>query len=68
MSFKYGLTLPALGGNKLARFESWAEQTIPGLAYRLPPQTPIKTETMTIRLRSEEDKKRLQTAFPATLP
>lgn len=59
MTFKYALTLPISGGNKLRRFTQWAEQHLPDLAYRLPPQTPIKTETMTIRLRSLEDRRRV---------
>lgn len=68
MTFKYGLTLPSLGGNKLTRFEAWAKTALPELEYRLPPQTPIKTETMTIRLRSIEDRARVLAAFPGTLP
>jgi hypothetical protein len=68
MTFKYGLTLPSLGGNKLTRFEAWVKTALPELEYRLPPQTPIKTETMTIRLRSIEDRARVLAAFPGTLP
>lgn len=68
MTFKYGLTLPSLGGNKLTRFEAWVKTALPELEYRLPPQTPIKTETMTIRLRSLEDRARVLAAFPGTLP
>lgn len=52
MTFKYGLTIPVLGGNKLSRFKRWANETVPDLEYRLPPQTPIATDTMTIRLRT----------------
>ncbi|MFD1252770.1 MULTISPECIES: hypothetical protein [Devosia] len=59
MTFKYSLTLPISGGNKLSRFEAWAEAHLPGLPYRLPPQTPIKTETMTIRLASLDDRRRI---------
>lgn len=59
MTFKYALTLPISGGNKLQRFTEWVEEHLPGLAYRLPPQTPIKTETMTIRLQSIEDRARV---------
>ena len=56
MTFKYSVTLPVSGGNKLKRFTDWAGAHLPGLTYSLPPQTPIKTETMTIRLRSAEDR------------
>lgn len=68
MTFKYGLTLSARGGNKLARFKAWAEQALPDLDYRLPPQTPIETESMTIRLKSVEDRARVLKALPGTLP
>jgi hypothetical protein len=68
MTFKYSLTIPALGSHKLKRFNLWAAATMPELAYSLPVQTPIKTENMTIRLRSEADKAAVISAFPATLP
>ncbi|MNW07248.1 hypothetical protein D3C71_2038120 [compost metagenome] len=68
MTFKYSVTLPINGGNKLRRFREWAEQHLPELSYSLPDQTPIKTETMTIRLRSAEDRARvLQTLATAPL-
>lgn len=59
MTFKYSVTLPISGGNKLKRFTNWADANLPALEYVLPPQTPIKTETMTIRLRSIEDRARI---------
>jgi len=63
MTFKYALTLPISGSHKLQRFIDWAEAHLPGLHYRLPPQTPIKTETMTIRLREFDDRQRVLTAL-----
>lgn len=63
MTFKYSVTLPISGGNKLSRFRAWAEQQVPGIRYSLPPQTPIKTETMTIRLASLEERQSLLQAF-----
>jgi hypothetical protein len=63
MTFKYSLTLPISGGNKLRRFRDWAEAHLPDMSYNLPPQTPIKTETMTIRLRSLEDRQRMLTTL-----
>lgn len=63
MTFKYAVTLPISGPNKIARFEQWAGQHLPDLGYSLPPQTPIKTETMTIRLRSPEDRARVLTTL-----
>lgn len=56
MTFKYSVTLPISGSHKLTRFREWAEKHLPEISYNLPPQTPIKTETMTIRLRSPEDR------------
>jgi hypothetical protein len=68
MTFKYGFTFPISGGNKLHRFKSWVASQLPDLDYRLPPQTPIETTTMTIRLKSLEDRARLLAALPASLP
>ena len=59
MTFKYSLTLPISGGNKLRRFRDWAEAHLPDMSYSLPAQTPIKTETMTIRVMSVEDRQRV---------
>ena len=59
MTFKYSVTLPIRGGNRLRRFQDWANQNLPELSYSLPDQTPIKTETMTVRLRSLEDRAQL---------
>jgi len=68
MSFKYSLTLPAQGGNKLARFRNWADANIPQIDYSLPVQVPIKTEALTLRLRSLDDAECIRQVFPATLP
>ena len=69
MTFKYSVTLPISGGNKLKRFTDWANAQLPAVEYVLPPQTPIKTETMTIRLRSLEDRARLlETLGKSPLP
>ena len=66
MTFKYALTLPISGSHKLARFTDWATEKLPGLQYRLPPQTPIKTETMTVRLLRVEDRARVLQTLAAT--
>lgn len=63
MTYKYSVTLPIGGANKLSRFRDWADRHLPALRYSLPPQTPIKAETMTIRLLSLEDRQRLLEAF-----
>ncbi|KRA99634.1 hypothetical protein ASD83_03735 [Devosia sp. Root685] len=63
MTFKYSVTLPISGGNKLSRFKDWADQHVPDVRYSLPPQTPIKTETMTVRLASLEERQRMLQAF-----
>jgi len=67
MTFKYSVTLPISGGNKLRRFRAWVAQHLPDLSYSLPQQTPVKTEIMTIRLMSIDDRARLLGAW-ATLP
>lgn len=63
MTFKYSVTLPVSGGNKLRRFREWADAHVPSLSYNLPQQTPIKTETMTNKLLSLEDRQQLLEAF-----
>ena len=69
MTFKYSATFPIIGANKLTRFQAWVTANLPELGYVLPPQTPVKTETMTIRLRSLEDRARvLQTLAKVPLP
>ena len=68
MTFRYALKLPATGGNKLARFTSWAAEHVPGLDYSLPPQVPIKTDCLTVRVRSMDDLVRLRDACPTRLP
>lgn len=66
MTFKYALTLPISGSHKLKRFTLWAEKELPGMKYSLPPQTPIKTDTMTIRLSAVGDRERVLTALSAS--
>ena len=69
MKFKYSVTFPMPGGNKLKRFREWADAHLPDLGYVLPPQTPIKSETLTIRLRSVSDRARvLETMAKASVP
>ena len=68
MTFKYAVTLPISGAHKLQRFTDWAKSVLPGLEYRLPPQTPVKTETMTIRLRALDDRARVLTALGTSKP
>lgn len=63
MTFKYAVTLPVRGAHKIRRFREWAEKHLPELSYSLPTQTPIKTETMTIRLRSLDDRASLLQTF-----
>jgi len=68
MTFKYSVTLPISGGDKLRRFREWVEQHLPDLSYSLPQQTPVKTETMTIRLLSVDDRARLLNAWAIAQP
>ena len=59
MSFKYSFTFPISGPNKIPRFKSWAAEYAPDVEASLPPQVPVKSEAMTIRLKSAEDRARL---------
>lgn len=68
MTFKYSVTLPISGGNKLRRFSEWVARHLPDLSYSLPQQTPIKTEIMTVRLMSLDDRARLLGAWATTPP
>jgi hypothetical protein len=69
MTFQYSVTLPIKGSDKLRRFREWADKHLPELSYSLQPQTPIKTETMTVRLRTVDDRARvLHTMSTSPLP
>ncbi|OOG65710.1 hypothetical protein BLJAPNOD_05656 [Ensifer sp. M14] len=56
MSFKYSHTFPISGPNKLPRFKDWAAQNLPGVAVSLPPQVPVKSTALTVRLKSIDDR------------
>ncbi len=56
MTFKYSFTFPIAGPNKLPRFKKWVAQHAPEIAVSLPPQVPVKSSAMTIRLKSAEDR------------
>lgn len=59
MTFRYPHTFPISGPNKLPRFRRWAAENIPGVAVSLPPQVPVKSEALTVRLKSLEDRNTL---------
>jgi hypothetical protein len=59
MTFKTALTFPISGPNKLPRFKRWHEQHAPGIEVSLPPQVPVKSEAMTVRVKSVEDRQAL---------
>lgn len=61
MSFQYSFTFPISGPNKLPRFKQWVNENLPGLQVSLPPQVPVKSEALTIRLKSAEDREQLMT-------
>lgn len=61
MSFRYSFTLPINGPNKLPRFSQWAAENAPGIEFSLPPQVPVKSASLTVRLRSAEDREALKT-------
>jgi hypothetical protein len=56
MSFRYTHTFPISGPNKLPRFKQWAAENVPGVAVSLPPQVPVKSTALTVRLKSIEDR------------
>lgn len=59
MSFRYSHTFPISGPNKLPRFKQWAAANLPGIAFSLPPQVPVKSTALTVRLQSIEDRNAL---------
>jgi len=59
MTFKYQYTFPISGPNKLPRFEQWAAEHVPDVRFSLPPQVPVKSTSLTIRLKSVEDRNAL---------
>ena len=63
MTFKYSFTFPISGPNKLPRFKKWAADHAKDVEVSLPPQVPVKSEAMTIRLRSAGDRDKLQTGL-----
>ncbi|MFD2647069.1 hypothetical protein ACFSX5_04570 [Devosia albogilva] len=66
MVFQYSVTLPVSGPNKVRRFREWAEAHVPALSYSLPAETLLKSETVTIRLLSREDRQLLLEAIAAS--
>jgi len=61
MTFRYTFTFPISGANKLPRFRQWANEHAPEIAVSLPPQVPAKSESLTIRLKSTDDRQALAT-------
>lgn len=59
MTFKYSLTLPISGPNKLPRFRSWATEHVPHIQVSLPPQVPVKSESLTVRVKSPDAREEL---------
>ena len=59
MSFSYSYTFPISGPNKIPRFKKWAAENAADIDVSLPPQVPIKSNAMTIRLKSAEDRQAL---------
>jgi len=61
MTFRYSFTFPISGPNKLPRFKRWAAEHAPEVEVSLPPQVPLKSEAMTVRLKSTDDRDKLET-------
>ena len=60
MTFKYSFTFPISGPNKLPRFKKWVADHAKDVEVSLPPQVPVKSEAMTVRLKSADDRGMLQ--------
>ena len=60
MTFRYSFTFPISGPNKLPRFKKWIAEHAQEVEINLPLQVPIKSEAMTIRLKSADDRETLQ--------
>ena len=56
MNFSYSYTFPIAGPNKIPRFKKWAAEHAPEIEVSLPPQVPVKSNAMTIRVKSPEDR------------
>lgn len=56
MSFSYSYTFPIAGPNKIPRFKKWAAEHASEIEVSLPPQVPVKSNAMTIRVKSPEDR------------
>ena len=56
MTFKCTCTFPISGPNKIPRFKKWAAEHMPGIRVSLPPQVPVKSEALTVRVRSLADR------------
>ena len=61
MTFKYSFTFPIGRGNKLPRFKDWVAEHAPEIEVSLPVQVPVKSESMTVRLKSIDDRQKLMT-------
>lgn len=58
-TFQYSYTFPISGPNKLPRFKKWLGENAPDITVSLPPQVPVKSSAMTIRLQSAADREAL---------
>ncbi|MGB3501364.1 MAG: hypothetical protein WBA44_07065 [Mesorhizobium sp.] len=59
MTFRYSFTFPISGPNKLPRFRRWLAEHAADIETSLPVQVPVKSEAMTVRLKSPEDRGKL---------
>lgn len=58
-TFQYSYTFPISGPNKVPRFKKWLADNAPGIPVSLPPQVPVKSSAMTVRLQSAADREAL---------
>jgi hypothetical protein len=56
MTFRCDCRVPISGPKKLPRFKNWAAAHDPEIAFSLPPQVPVKSEFLTVRVKSLADR------------
>jgi hypothetical protein len=59
MTFRCICTFPISGPNKIPRFKKWVAENTPDIPVSLPPQVPVKSESLTVRVRSLADREAL---------
>ena len=56
MTFRCTCTFPISGPNKIPRFKKWAAENASDILVSLPPQVPVESESLTVRVKSLADR------------